>query len=328
MPITAYPDDFQQMLAEARSRLEARLPQTPAFYLHLGGYFTPAADALFDSEPLQIPLHDLCPALPQTPTPDGAEPTFLHGLCREVPVLVLRGERRIAEGVPAWTALFPTALAAYAGVASHIFVDTGMSLHADLKAGHWAMLTDFINGYGFSPIDGLHHLAPQPFADMAQVFSQHQNSELLNGLAQFGDSPMLCTGIGIPGFHVCTPAEAKRHQADGADIVSHELVLHLMLAAAFGCRLSAMVLAAIQLLPARPTGALTRQDILATAEFCTPQLLAGLKAALADIHEAHRRGLAENTLPDADADHIIHQNIRKAAAPDRSSPLRAFLRRN
>lgn len=328
MPITAYPDDFQKMLSEARRRLEAILPQTPAFYLHLGGHFTAAAEALFDNEPHAIPLRDLCPALPTTATQDGVEPALLHGTCRGVSVLVLRGERRLAEGVPAWTALFPTALAAFAAIESHIFVDTGLSLHADLKAGHWAMLTDFINGYGFSPIDGLHHLAPQPFADMAQVFSQHQNSELLNGLAQFGDSPMLCTGMGIPGFHVCTPAEAKRHQADGADIVSHELVLHLMLAAAFGCRLSAMVLAAAQLLPARPTGALTRQDILATAEFCTPQLLAGLKAAIADLHAVQQEGLAENTLPDADADHIIHQNIRKAAAEGRSSPLKAFLRRN
>ena len=277
MPLTAYPDDYPEKLSEARRRLEARVPQTPAFYLHLGGYFTAAADRLFDREPRAIPLRDLCPALPETPTPDGVEPALLHGNCRGVSVLVLRGERRLAEGVPAWMALFPTALAAYAGIDSHIFIDTGLSLHADLKAGHWAMLTDFINGYGFSPIDGIHQLAPQPFADMAQVFSQHQNSELLNGLAQFGDPPMLCTGMGIPGFHVCTPAEAKRHQADGADIVSHELALHLMLAAAFGCRISAMVLDAAQLLPARPTGALTRQDILATADFCTPQLLAGLK---------------------------------------------------
>ena len=46
MPLTAYPDDFPEMLSEARRRLEARVPQTPAFYLHLGGYFTAAADSL------------------------------------------------------------------------------------------------------------------------------------------------------------------------------------------------------------------------------------------------------------------------------------------
>ena len=331
-----YPDDFGGMLRHARETLLQRLAAAgmgadaaglPAFYVHLGGCFTAAATELFDEEPFRLPLHLLCPELPQEETAEDAVPELLCGRCRDVPVAVLRGERRLADGAPQWAVTFPTALAAFCGVTNHIFVDTGMSLHPDLKAGHWAMLTDFINGFSFSPVDGLHRLAPTPYADLSQLFSQHLNSELLNAMAGFGDAPMLTTFMGVPGFHVCTQAEARRHREDGADLVGHELVLHLMLAAAFDCKVSAMVLAAFQLLPARPKTPLTRQEALATAEFCTPQLLAGVKRALADIHEAQSGGIPECILPEADADDVIHQNIRKGASAGHSSPLKAFLRR-
>jgi len=327
-----YPDDFGEMLRHAR---ESLLPQLtdgavgrPAFYIHLGGCFTAAAESLFDEEPpLRLPLHTLCPALPQEETAEAALPEFLYGRCREVPILALRGERRLADGAPQWAVTFPTALAAFCGITSHIYIDTGMSLHPDLKSGHWAMLNDFINGYAFSPVDGLRRLAPTPYADLSQLFSQHLNSELLNAMAGFGDAPMLTTFMGVPGFHICTHAEAKRHRDDGADLLGHELVLHLMLAAAFDCKVAAMVLAAFQLLPARPQTPLTRQEAMATAEFCTPQLLAGVKRALADLHQVQRNGMEESLLPEADADDAIHQNIRKAAAAGRSSPLKAFLKR-
>lgn len=319
------PDEpFEQWLAQAAGRLAQRLPTqatTPGFYLHFGADYP--LPGLFDSPPNTIPLDDLLPGLPQGPNLDGTPPALLAGLCHGVPVLAAIGNRRVAEGHGHRIPLFPTALAAFMGIRNHLFLDTAVSLSPDFKIGKWGMLTDFACDFSFSPLEGLHHLLPTPFPDLSQTLDQAQNAEVINALAEFGDPPRLCTYHGIPGFHLPTPAEANRARRDGGDFLGHDLVLHLILAHAWGCRVSALALAGLQLLPGSQIRS-CREEMLETGRLCSPQLQRGLRKAIREMADA-AQGYKVNLLPDADADELLRESIRQSAT--RSSPLKAFLKR-
>ena len=219
--------------------------------------------------------------------------------------------------------LFPTAVAEELGARRHIYVDTAISLDPELKAGKWGMLTDFINGYALSPLDGLHGLLEKPYPDLTDVFSQHQNSEIINALAEFGPPPRLCTFYGHPGFHACTRAEARLARNAGAELIGHDLVLHLIFSHALGCRVSALLLAGAQLLP--DGGApVRREEMRGTGHFCSAQLVNGLRKALAELdRETEMPELLSTT--DDDVDEFLTASIKQCAT--RSSPLKAFLKR-
>ncbi len=313
---------FVSQLQGAAQALGSRFPQgaPPHFYLHFGAEY--ALGELFDQPPEAIPWTDLLPDFPSDPNLDGAIPTFLAGLCLGVPVLASVGNRRVAEGFGHFPALFPTALAAYLGIPNHIFLDTAASLSPEFKIGKWGMLTDFVSDFSFSPLEGLHGLLPTVCPNLSDALSQIQNAEVLNALAEYGDPPRLCTYHGTPGFQLPTAAEANRIRRDGGDFLGHDLVLHLILAHAWGCRVSALALAGIQLLPGTRS-LFRREDMLETSRLCSRQLTQGLRRAIRELDEA-ARGYGENFLPETDADELLRESIRRSAT--RSSPLKAFLR--
>lgn len=313
---------FRKVLAQAEEVLKDRLPEwrTPSFFLHFGAKYE--MRGLFDDTPTEFPLHCLSDDLADRPNLDGETACLQYGLCDGVPILAAIGTRRLAEGDGLLSVLFPTALAATIGVKNHIFLDTALSLTPEIKAGKWGMLTDFVNGFAFSPLDGLQELMATTFPNLTETLDQVQNSEVINAIAEFGDAPILCTYHGLPGFHLPTPAEANRIRENGSDFLGHDMVLHLILSHAMGCRVSALVLAGAQILPsARPR--ITREDMLETGVFCSKQLRQGLRKAIREMEDA-ADGYAENLLPDTDADELIHASIKSSAT--RSSPLKSFLR--
>ena len=314
--------DFPLLLQRAAQALTPPSPQEtpPDYYLHFGAEYT--LRELFDQPPEFIPWTDLLPELPPDPNLDGAQPAFLVGRCQDVPVLAATGNRRVAEGFGHRMALFPTALAASLGIRNHLFLDTAVSLSPDFKTGKWGMLTDFISDFSFSPLEGLHGLLPTPCPNLSDALNQIQNAEVLNALAEYGDPPRLCTYHGLPGFQLPTAAEANRTRRDGGDFLGHDLVLHLILAHAWGCRVSALALAGIQLLPGTRSH-FQREDMLETSRLCSRQLTQGLRRAIREMADA-ARGYGENLLPETDADELLRDSIRRSAT--RSSPLKAFLR--
>ena len=90
-------------------------------------------------------------------------------------------------------------------------------------------MTDYINGHGVSPLDGLHHLLNTPFPDMMDALSQHQNSEFVNAFVERGIDPRLCVYMSRPGSQFCTVAEAEASRQSGADIVGHDLVMEIIM---------------------------------------------------------------------------------------------------
>ena len=303
---------------------------TPHFFLHCCGGFD--LNGLFDAPPQTLPLKTLA-GFPETPDTDGNTPQLLYGNCHELSILVQAGTWRLSDGHGLLPELLPIAIARAADISNAVFIDCALSLNPDLKAGHWGMLTDFINGFAFSPLDGLHHLLDHPFPNLAETLNQFQNSEIINALGDIGEMPLLCTFLGRPGFHLFTPAEIKVAHAQGADFIGHDLPLLLTFAHAMGLRVSCLVLAGAQLAPGEHARRLARQDFLEAAHFRSPQLTRALRHAIAEIeHRPQDETEPASTVPpeisssDApDADELLAASIRRAAT--RTSPLSKFLKK-
>ena len=306
--------------------------EKPLYFLWFDGGFDFAG--LFDDEPQQRELlaH---PALPNQPNADNETPRLLYGHCHGIPLLVHDGGWRTADGHGVLPVLFPTAVASAAGAPNALFFDCALSLNPDLKTGHWAMLTDFINGFALSPLEGLHHCLARPFPNLCEALSQFQNSEIINALGAIGEMPLLCTYLGRPGFHVTSPAEATLARAQGADLLGHDLVLQLIFGTAMAFRISSMVLAGAQFLPGTDASRLQRNDFLETAQFRSGQLMRTLRQALAELehrldddsHDANSPSDVSKGHSDGlpDADELLYQSIRRSAT--RTSPLSAYLKR-
>ncbi len=274
------------------------------FFLQFGPGFDTVA--LFDREPLRLPLSQL-PGMPLQATPDQVQPCLLFGVSRGVPVLVSQGHRHLSEGLGLYPCILPLATAWHLGIRMHLFIDNGISLIPEIKTGNWTLLTDFLNGYAFSPLDGLHELLEQFFPNLNHALSQELNSEVVNALDQVGINFRLCTYQAVPGFHFCTGAEAELARKNGADILGHDLVMEIILSHALGCRVSAAVLACGQNLNAGHTS-LKRHEAVATCQFCGTEFLRGLGLALQEISRA-RNNAPQIRLPDAEAGEILQKSI-------------------
>ena len=274
------------------------------FFLQFGPGFDTVG--LFDSEPLCLPMYQL-PGMPLQPTPDRVQPSLQFGSSRGVPVLVSQGHRHLSEGLGLYPCILPLTAAWHLGIRKHLFIDNGISLIPEIKIGNWTLMTDFLNGYAFSPLDGLHELLENFFPDLNHALSQELNSEIVNALDQVGINFRLCTYQAFPGFHFCTGAEAELARKNGADILGHDLVMEIILSHALGCRVSAAVLACGQNLHAGQNR-LRREDVLTTCQFCSSEFLRGLAIALQEISLAEKN-VRQVRLPDADADEILQKSI-------------------
>lgn len=321
--------NFNDVARQAAQRLATHFStwNTPRYFLHCNGGFN--LDGFFDEKPQVFPLKEFS-ELPSTPNADGEMPQLLWGDCHELSILVQVGSWRLSDGHGLLPTLLPVAVAQAAGIPNAVFIDCALSLNPDLKAGHWGMLTDFINGFAFSPLDGLHHLLDQPFPNLAETLNQFQNSEILNALGEIGETPMLCTFLGRPGFHLFTTAEVKVAHSQGADFLGHDLPLLLAFAHALGLRISSLVLAGAQLSPDAPGTRITRQDFLETARFRSPQLARTLRRAIAELEHrpqdeepSAKQPVSDQETPDADE--LLAASIRRAAT--RISPLSKYLKR-
>lgn len=308
-------------LERAAGCLEEAFPdcRQGAFFLQFGPGFE--VEGLFSTAPSCLPLAVL-PDMPQQHTPDRQLPQLLWGPCQGIKILVLQGHRHPGEGLGVYPCLLPLAAAWKLGLRRQIFIDSCISLKPELKAGSWAVLTDFLNGYSGSPLDGLAELLPDPYPDLSTALAQELNSELVNALDAVGISPKLCTYQAQPGFHICTRAEAELARTHGAEILGSDLVLEIITAHAFGCQVAAMALVGAQN-AGLSSRRIQRQDILETCRFCSRDFLRGLALALNNIAGQGSPSLQAN-LPAATADELIQASITYKS--DKKQPLQPLFR--
>ena len=288
------------------SCLREKLPgvEGAEFFLQFGPGFE--TGRLFDEAPVSLELA-LLPGMPAHPTPDQLSPRLEFGSSRGVSVLVSHGHRHLSEGLGLYPCILPLAIAAKLGIRKHFFIDNAISLIPEIKAGNWALLTDFLNGYAFTPLDGLHDFFKEPCPNLSNALSQHLNSELVNALDQVGVSCRLCTYQALPGFHFCTGAEAELARKNGADILGHDLVMEIIFSHALGCQVAAAVLASGQNLSAGHSS-LKREDTLAACQFCGKEFLRGISIAMQEISKEEKQA-RQIRLPEAKADEILQQSI-------------------
>ena len=297
---------LQRGVLLANSCLREHLPgvEDAEFFLQFGPGFV--TEPLFDAAPACISLAKL-PGMPTHPTPDRLHPCLQYGTCRGIPILVSHGHRHLSEGMGLYPCILPLVTARQLGIRKHIYFDNGISLIPEIKTGNWTLLTDFLNGHAFSPLDGLHDLLDEPFPDLSLALSQEFNSEVVNALDQVGVRFRLCTYQALPGFHFCTGAEAALARRNGAEILGHDLVMEIVLAHALGCRVSAAVLACGQNLNVGHTS-LKREEVLSTCHFCGTEFLRGLAIALQEISCTEKNDRMPR-LPDSDAGEILQQSM-------------------
>ncbi len=312
MPSPSLSEGIQQ----AAQLLPARFPnwRPPRFFLQFGSGFD--LETLFDAPAPSLPMREL-PGMPCQHTPDREHPDLQFGTVCDIPVLAARGHRHLYEGLGLYPCLLPLCTAWKLGAQRHLFVDSGLSLRQEIKAGAWTLLVDYINGHHFSPLDGNHDLLESPFPDMNGALSQEQNSELVNAMSEVGISPRHGVFMARPGSQVCTVAEAEVARVNGADLVGHDLVMEIIMAHALGGKVSALVLAAA-MAPNYRAKPLRRQDLLDNCRFCSRDLIRGLRKALPEL-------VAETTtpirLPQADVDDILHQDFKRPTGRLTPNPL-------
>jgi purine-nucleoside phosphorylase len=116
------------------------------------------------------------------------------------------------------------------------------------------------------------------FADMTHAFSQVLNAELINAAANVGIFPRLGVYQGNLGPQFSTPAEVHAARRNGADILGHAVIPETIVGTAAGCRVSALVLVA-ETAPSYRGKRVTHQDVTDAIEFCSPELMRGLRRA-------------------------------------------------
>lgn len=255
--------------------------EAPRIFLQCGSGFS--TDALFDEPPQSAELNSL-PGMPHLMTPDKSHPMLLFGHVNGMPVLATHGHRHLYEGYGILPCILPVCVASAAGCGVVILIDSGLSLMKDIKVGSWMLLTDFINGHNCSPLDGNHNMLDNAFPDMTNALSQHLNSELMNALDSIGICPKLGVFMSRPGSQFCTVSEANFARLCGADIVGHDLVMEIITAHALGCKVSAFALAALNA-PTYYSNPLSRADLVETCQFCSRDIMRGIRKGITSFFE-------------------------------------------
>ena len=300
--------EYMAGITEAAERLTSCLHswQCPEFFFQFGNGF--CLDGFFDEPPQEIELRHL-PGMPEHLTPDQMQPVFYYGSCNGVLTLVTSGHRHLYEGLGLYPCLLPLMTAWKLGIRRHVFIEDAISLQPDIKSGCWTLLTDYINGYHFSPLDGLQTILPEAFPDMGEALSQHQNSGFMNAFGEIGLSPRHCVFMSRPGSQFCTMAEAAYARHAGVDLIGHGLVMEIITSHALGCCVSAFALACGQVLDGAPP-ALKRADILDTCRFSSSQFIRGVRAS---VHEMVPLDHVEpmTSHPIGNADELLTADFRR-----------------
>jgi purine-nucleoside phosphorylase len=119
---------------------------------------------------------------------------------------------------------------------------------------------------------------------MTDAFSQSLNAEVVNHVSERCTSPRLGVYQADVGPHYPTPSEADAARRNGADVIGNAIVPEAILAAALGCRVTALLLVVGHAATYR--GKRHRHsDTLDAAEFCGPPMLHALFAALSEEEE-------------------------------------------
>jgi purine-nucleoside phosphorylase len=264
-------------LDEAAALVRSRTPLRPAVGVVLGSGLGAFADAL--EEAAVLPFAEI-PHFPAS-TVDGHRGALVVGLCRGVPVAVLKGRVHFYEGYRLDEVVFPVRVLGRLGVRTLVLTNAAGAINPAFAPGDLMVIEDHLNLLG-NPLLGRNEDALGPrFPDMSEAYDRRLRDALEASGRAAGARVHRGVYVAMTGPSYETPAEIRMARVLGADAVGMSTVPEVIAARHMGMRV-----AGLSCLTNMAAGvsdrALDHADVLATGERTKAALLEVLARVVAE----------------------------------------------
>jgi purine-nucleoside phosphorylase len=223
-------------LDEAATLVRSRTPLRPAVGVVLGSGLGAFADAL--EEARVLPFGEI-PHFPAS-TVDGHRGALVVGLCRGVPVAVLKGRVHFYEGYRLDEVVFPVRVLGRLGVRTLVLTNAAGAINPAFAPGDLMVIEDHVNLLG-NPLLGRNEdeLGPR-FPDMSEAYDRRLRDALEAAGRAAGARVHRGVYVAMTGPSYETPAEIRMARVLGADAVGMSTVPEVIAARHMGTRVAGL----------------------------------------------------------------------------------------
>ena len=223
-------------LDEAATLVRSRTPLRPAVGVVLGSGLGAFADAL--EEAAVLPFGEI-PHFPAS-TVDGHRGALVVGLCRGVPVAVMKGRVHFYEGYRLDEVVFPVRVLGRLGVRALLLTNAAGAINPAFAPGDLMVIEDHVNLLG-NPLPGRNEDALGPrFPDMSEAYDRRLRDALEAAGRAAGARVHRGVYVAMTGPSYETPAEIRMARVLGADAVGMSTVPEVIAARHVGMRVAGL----------------------------------------------------------------------------------------
>jgi purine-nucleoside phosphorylase len=223
-------------LDEAATLVRSRTPLRPAVGVVLGSGLGAFADAL--EEAAVLPFGEI-PHFPAS-TVDGHRGALVVGLCRGVPVAVMKGRVHFYEGYRLDEVVFPVRVLGRLGVRALLLTNAAGAINPAFAPGDLMVIEDHVNLLG-NPLLGRNEDALGPrFPDMSEAYDRRLRDALEAAGRAAGARVHRGVYVAMTGPSYETPAEIRMARVLGADAVGMSTVPEVIAARHMGMRVAGL----------------------------------------------------------------------------------------
>lgn len=223
-------------LDEAATLVRSRTPLRPAVGVVLGSGLGAFADAL--EEAAVLPFGEI-PHFPAS-TVDGHRGALVVGLCRGVPVAVMKGRVHFYEGYRLDEVVFPVRVLGRLGVRALVLTNAAGAINPAFAPGDLMVIEDHVNLLG-NPLLGRNEDALGPrFPDMSEAYDRRLRDALEAAGRAAGARVHRGVYVAMTGPSYETPAEIRMARVLGADAVGMSTVPEVIAARHMGMRVAGL----------------------------------------------------------------------------------------
>jgi purine-nucleoside phosphorylase len=223
-------------LDEAATLVRSRTPLRPAVGVVLGSGLGAFADAL--EEAAVLPFGEI-PHFPAS-TVDGHRGALVVGLCRGVPVAVMKGRVHFYEGYRLDEVVFPVRVLGRLGVRALLLTNAAGAINPAFAPGDLMVIEDHVNLLG-NPLLGRNEDALGPrFPDMSEAYDRRLRDALEAAGRAAGARVHRGVYVAMTGPSYETPAEIRMARVLGADAVGMSTVPEVIAARHVGMRVAGL----------------------------------------------------------------------------------------
>ncbi len=224
MEIKTYVGSIRRAAEFIRSRIPAA---SPRIGIILGSGLSKAVPPLAAME--TIPYSDV-PGFPRSTVP-GHEGKLLLGEYQKRQVAVMQGRFHYYEGHSMESIGLPIRVLEYLGLRALVITSAVGSMRAQIKPGHFSVITDHINLMGRNPLRAFHEEEfGEMFPDLTDAYDQRLR-RLVLGVCRKRGIPVhqgVYVATGGPSYE--TPAEIRAFRILGGDVVGMSVVPEVIVA--------------------------------------------------------------------------------------------------